>query len=144
MSKFFLIVSFVFVLVIACKEQKNNNDLMPELATCDSAAIMYYHEPGKPKFYNLVKVYDKTIITTLAENVNGRLITGKDSCTTQGKIYAYGKADAVHVVYFNNTADCMTLSFIKTGEKYFVETNEAVKKLLDNLEKTATEPKSEK
>lgn len=137
-----IIISFV-LLITACKEQKVNNNLMPELATCDSAAIMYYHEPGKPKFFNMVKVYDKNIITAFAENVNDKLITGKDSCITQGKIYGYGKGDAVHVVYFSRVANCTTLSFIKTGEKYFVQMNEAVKKILDDLEKTAKEPKSE-
>lgn len=137
-----IIISFV-LLITACKEQKVNNNLMPELATCDSAAIMYYHEPGKPKFFNMAKVYDKNIITAFAENVNDKLITGKDSCITQGKIYGYGKGDAVHVIYFNTSTGCTTLSFIKTGEKYSVKMNETVKKLLDDLQKTAKEPKSE-
>ena len=74
---------------------------MLELATCDSAAVMYYDEPGKPRFFNMAKLYDKASIAAISENVNGKLIAAKDSCVTQGKIYCYGKGDAVYVVYFN-------------------------------------------
>lgn len=143
MNKLSILTFSISFLIMACKEEKANNILMPELTTCDSAAIMYYHEPGKPKFFNMAKVYDKNAIAALAENVNDKLISGKDSCTSQGKIYGYGKGDAVYVVYFSRGTDCMTLSFIKTGEKYFVEMSEAVRKILDDLEKTAMEPKSE-
>jgi hypothetical protein len=128
---------------MACREQKVKNKLMPELSTCDSTAIMYYHEPGQPKFFNMSKIYDKNTIAAIAENVNDKLITGNDSCISQGKIYGYGKGDAVYVVYFSKQAGCMTLSFIKSGDKYFVQMNDAVKKILDDLEKTATEPKSQ-
>ena len=115
---------------------------MPELATCDSATVMYYHEKGNPRFFNLAKIYDKKIIASIAENVNDKLILGKDSCATQGKIYCYGKGDAVYIVYFTREPDCLTMSFIKTGEKYFVGMNRECKKLLDDLQKVAKEPVS--
>lgn len=143
MHKLFIIPISISFLLLACKEHRGNNDMMPELAACDSAAILYYHEPGKPKFFNMSKIYDKNTIAAFAENVNDNLITGKDSCISQGKIYGYGKGDAVYVVYFSKATGCMTLSYIKTGEKYFVEMNDTVKKILDDLEETATEPKSE-
>jgi hypothetical protein len=137
-----LIIGAFHFLVTGCKDQAGNN-LMPGLAACDSASVMYYHEPGKPRFFNMTKVFDKKIITAIAGNVNDKLITGKDSCATQGKIYCYGKGDAVYVVYFTSEPDCMTISFIKTGEKYFVRMNEDTKKMLDGLQKKAKEPVSQ-
>ncbi len=136
-----LIVVWFYLLVTGCKDQSRNS-LMPELAACDSATVMYYHTPGNPRSFNMVKVYDKTIITTIAKNVNDRLIAGKDSCVTRGKIYCYGKGDAVYVIYFTSEPDCRTLSFIKTGEKYFVRMNESSKKMLDDLQNKAKEPES--
>lgn len=138
-----LIIGTFYFLVTGCKDQ-SGNDLMPELAACDSASVMYYHEPGKPRFFDMTKVYDKKIITTIAENVNNKLNTGKDSCVTQGKIYCYGKGDAVYVIYFTSDPDCMTMSFIKTGEKYFVRMTEGSKKILDDLKKMAKEPGQKK
>lgn len=136
-----LIVSIFCLLATGCKDQSGNN-LMPELATCDSATVMYYHEKGNPRFFDMAKVSDKKIIGTIAENVNAKLIVGNDSCATQGKIYCYGKGDAVYTVYFTREPDCMTMSFIKTGEKYFVRMNEESKKMLDDLQKLAKEPVS--
>ena len=133
-----VVVSF-YLFVTGCKDQSGNN-LMPELAACDSATVMYYHTPGNPRFFNMIKVFDKTIITTIAENINDRLIAGKDSCVTRGKIYCYGKGDAVYVIYFTNEPDCMTFSFIRTGEKYFVRMNSNCKKILEDLLKVAKEP----
>ena len=71
------------------------------------------------------------------------LISVTDSCVTQGKIYCYGKGDAVYVVYFTRQPDCMTLSFIRTGEKYFVRMNSDCKKILEDLLKVAKEPVSD-
>lgn len=136
-----LIVSIFCFLATGCKDQSVSN-LMPELAACDSATVMYYHEKGNPRFFNMAKIYDKKIIGTIAENVNDKLIVGKDSCPTQGKIHCYGRGDAVYTVYFTREPDCMTMSFIKTGEKYFVGMNEECKKMLDDLQKLAKEPVS--
>ena len=143
MNKLLLIAPALFLLIAGCKQEKNNN-LMPELATCDSAAIIYYNEPGKPRFFDMAKLYDKEIIKALSENVNGKLVTVKDSCVTEGKIYGYGKGDAVYVVYFNKSDKCMVLSFIKTGEKYFTRMNKTTQKILNDLQKNAKEPGNEK
>lgn len=134
-----LLTGIFYFLVTGCKDQPGNN-LVPELAACDSAAIMYYHKPGNPRFFNMTKVYDKTIIATIARNVNDKLIIGKDSCATEGKMYCYGKGDAVYVVYFTREPDCVTMSFMKTGEKYFVRMNAEIKRILDDLQKIAKEP----
>ncbi len=138
----FLKIAIVYFLILGCKEQSRKNQL-PELETCDSAAVMYYNTPGNPRFFNMTKVYDKKILSVIAEDVNGRVIKSKDTCTTQGKIYYYGKGDAVYSVYFSRLKDCMTISFIKTGEKYFVSMSDATKKLLEELQATAKEPGSE-
>lgn len=138
---FFIAITGYFFLA-GCKDQSKEN-LMPELTTCDSIAVMYYHTPGNPRFFNMTKVYDKKVLRTIAENINEEMTKSKDSCATQGKIYYYGKGDAVYSVYFSRLKDCMTLSFIKTGEKYFVNMNEITKKLLDEMQKNAKEPRSE-
>jgi len=113
---------------------------MPELSSCDSATVMFYKTPGNPRFFTMGKVYDKSILSTIEKDVNGELISGKDSCVTQGKIYYYGKGDAVYVVYFSKAVDCKTLSFIKTGEKYFADMDKTTEKILDDLQQTAKEP----
>src|SRR3990170_9074905 len=138
---FFITIAGYFFL-IGCKDQSKKN-LMPELAICDSATVMYYHMPGNPRFFNMSKIYDKKTLSEIAGDVNGKVINAKDTCTTQGKIYYYGKGDAVYTVYFSRVKDCMTISFIKTGEKYFVSMSGATKKILDELQKAAKEPRSE-
>jgi hypothetical protein len=129
----------LLILLQACSDSKQQL-LMPEIADCDSAAVLFYHEPGKPRYFDMAKVYDKNILPVFSADVNGRLLTGKDSCTTEGKIYFYGKGDAVYVVYFSRLPACMTLSFIKTGVKYYAEMGKEVNELLDNLRKEAIEP----
>ncbi|MEO7923616.1 MAG: hypothetical protein ABIR30_08050 [Chitinophagaceae bacterium] len=109
--------------------------MLPELAASDSAVIMYYHSPGEPRFFNMVKLRSPNPLSSVAADVNQLVITAKDTCTTQGKIYFYGKAGAVETVYFSRNKDCMTLSFIKTGEKYFTSMGNETLKLLDSLEK---------
>lgn len=114
--------------------------MMPEMATCDSAVIMYYHTPGNPRFFNMVKLKDKESLSVIAADANGKVIKSKDTCTSQGKIYFYGKGDAVYVTYFSRIDDCKTLSFIKTGVKYFTRMSSESKELLDKLQKDAKEP----
>jgi hypothetical protein len=133
------VVAFVFM--TGCSPESKSN-MMPELSSCDSAAVMFYKTPGNPRFFTMSKVYDKAILSTIEKDVNGKLISGKDSCISQGKIYYYGKGDAVHVVYFSKAAGCKTLSFIKTAEKYFTNMDNTTEKLLDDLQKTAKEPKN--
>ena len=133
--------SYVLFFLTGCKDQSKKNK-MPELSTCDSDSVMFYHNPGNSRFFTMTKVYDKKKLSAIAGNINGKVISPADSCTTQGKIYYYGKADAVYIVYFYRAKDCMTVSFIKAGEKYFVGMREATKSLLNELQKTAKEPGS--
>jgi hypothetical protein len=127
-----------FAIITSCSNQNKKKNLLPTLAESDSAFVMYYHSPGNPRFFNLTKVYDKTFINECSETVNKKTIAAKENCTTQGKIYFYGKKGAVETIYFSRADSCMTLSFIKTGEKYFVKMNKKLKQSLDELEKKAT------
>ena len=140
----FRIISCVFAglgILIGCEEKRGPNNLLPELSTCDSAAIMYYHTPGNPRFFKMTKLADQSSLASIAADINGNAIAGNDTCASQGKIYYYGKADEVYVAYFTRAKQCGTLSFIKTGQKYFVQMSDEVKKLLDELEPKAVEPK---
>lgn len=121
----------------ACNEPGKKN-LLPQLIDCDSAVVMYYHTPGDPRFFNMKKVYEKEFVSLVASAVNKSTIKAKDSCTTQGKIYFYGKAGAVETIYFSRLKDCMTLSFIKTGKKYYSNMNNKIRNTLDELEKKVT------
>ena len=112
--------------------------MLPALASSDSAIVMYYHSPGDPRFFNMIKLSDKNPLTTITDDVNKKVIAAKDTCTTQGKIYFYGKGGAVETIYFSRNKVCMTLSFIKTGEKYFTSMSKETSELLDSLEKNVT------
>lgn len=130
-------IVIVWVVLLSCKSEPGKKNLLPALADSDSAIVMYYHTPSNPRFFNMTKVYDKAFITRFSETVNKKTIEAKDNCTTQGKIYFYGKKGAVETIYFSRADSCMTLSFIKTGEKYFVKMNKQLKLSLDELEKKA-------
>ncbi|HLG38761.1 MAG TPA: hypothetical protein VI461_03795 [Chitinophagaceae bacterium] len=141
MSKIFYLAIVSISLFVACQDKSKRN-LQPELAGCDSATVMYYYTPGNPRFFTMAKVYDKKLISAIGKDVNSKVINAKDDCITQGKIYFYGEGGAVYVVYFSRAKECMTLSFIKTGEKYFTQMSTGVKKLLDRWQKTAREPQT--
>ncbi|MBK6633440.1 MAG: hypothetical protein IPG38_03160 [Chitinophagaceae bacterium] len=70
-------------------------------------------------------------------------LPGKTVVSQQGKIFFYGKGSAVYPVYFSTVADCMTFSFIKTGEKYFTKMGAGSKIFLDRIMLTAKEPGGE-
>ena len=133
----FVLASIVIVsaMLLSCKSEQGKKNLLPSLAESDSAIVMYYHTPGNPRFFNMTKVYDKAFITRFSEIVNKKTTEVKENCTTQGKIYFYGKKGAVETIYFSRADSCMTLSFIKTGEKYFVKLSKELKLSLDELEK---------
>lgn len=140
MNRLFLFaITAIILLTVACKDNAKKN-MMSEMNSCDSAVIMYYHTPGNPRFFNMVKLKDKESLSVIAADANGKVIKSKDTCTSQGKIYFYGKGDAVYVTYFTRTDECRTFSFIKTGEKYFTRMNEKAKELLDTLQRQAKEP----
>ncbi|MEQ1677371.1 MAG: hypothetical protein ABL876_11755 [Chitinophagaceae bacterium] len=108
---------------------------MPEVNDCDSATVMYYHTLGDPRFFNMTRVKNMDSLSAIVRDVNKKLVPAKDSCVTQGKIYFYGKGGAVYPVYFSRKEECMTLSFMKTGEKYFTKMSTAAKEALDEMEK---------
>ena len=135
----FVLASIVIVsaVLLSCKSEPGKKNMLPSLSESDSAIVMYYHTPGNPRFFNMTKVYDKAFITRFSEAVNKKTTEVKENCTTQGKIYFYGKKGAVEAIYFSRADSCMTLSFIKTGEKYFVKLSKELKLSLDELEKKA-------
>lgn len=133
-----LMFLFFCVLAGSCKQMTVKINMLPAIADSDSAVVMYYHIPGNPRFFNMIKVKGKNPLSVVNADVNRKIIDAKDSCITQGKIYFYGRADAVETVYFSRHNDCMTLSFIKTGKKYFTTMSEDTKELLDSLEKNVT------
>ena len=140
MNRLFLfLMAAILIVTMACKENTKRN-MMSEMATCDSAVIMYYHTPGNPRFFTMVKVKDKEWLSLISDDVNGKVINSKDTCTSQGKIYFYGKGDAVYVTYFSRNDDCQSFSFIKTGVKYFTSMSSETKELLDKLQRDAKEP----
>lgn len=126
--------------LFACREKERVSALLPDLFLTDSVTVMYYHTPGNPRFFNMMKVYDTAQILLLARAANEKTIPAKDTCTTEGKIYFYGRRDAVETVYFSRYAGCMTLSFIKTGVKYFTLMNDEIKRKLDEWQTQAREP----
>lgn len=113
--------------------------MLPELASSDSAVVMYYTTPGDPRFFKMVKLSKCDSLSGIITDVNGAVIKAKDECVTQGKIYFYGKAGAVETVYFSRLGSCMTFSFIKTGEKYFTAMKSQSTDVLNLLEARAVE-----
>ncbi len=134
MRKNIQIIVITFFFIISCKEKTVKN-VLPVLVEADSAIIMYYHVKGNPRFFNMKKVIGKNPLPLINADANNSIIEAKNNCITEGKIYFYGKVGAVETIYFSRDPDCMTLSFIKTGEKYFTKMNKATKALLDSLEK---------
>lgn len=130
------------VLLFAFCTPKGTPDLLPELSFCDSAVVMFYKTPGNPRFFKMVKIYDKTELATIANAANQPAGLAERSCTTQGKIYYYGDKGEVYVLYFTYDAACKSISFIKTGEKYEVDLPDAVYEILEKRQKLAYEPAS--
>ena len=126
----------ITIVLFACKPNGKSN-LLPTLAASDSAIVMYYHQVGNPRFFNMTKVYEKSFINAVATAVNKNTIDAKDTCTTEGKIYLYGKNGAVETIYFSRVPGCFTLSFIKTGEKYFAAMPATLAAEINVLEKKA-------
>ena len=125
---------------ISCQDD-TKRELMKELqTTIDSATVLYYDTANNPRFFKYVKVPEVKFLSPVISDVNKRVINKRDDCATQGKIYFYGKAGAVHIVYFSDSGDCMTFSFIITGEKYFVKMSESSGMLLKELKHKAKEP----
>ena len=133
-----LVIPLLF-LFMACQPAGPLN-LLTELSACDSAVVMYYKTPGNPRFFEMVKVYNKDLLHSLASNANQPVRKGLQDCTTQGKIYYYGDSGEVFVLYFTYSDSCNRLSFIKTGEKYGVKLSSRNAKILDSLKAFSYEP----
>lgn len=135
MIKYCLPAAVMLLFLAACREKTVKFNMLVAVKKADSAVIMYYHQAGDPRFYNYVKQTNPTPLPLIARDVNQPVIDPKDSCTTEGKIYFYGQNGAVETVYFSRKPECMTISFIRTGEKYFTRMSGESKALLDSLEK---------
>ena len=155
----YLMIFCIAIFFFACKEQpsirKNNIDVsaldnvalqdslqlvegkMKEVFNADSAVVLYYKTPGNPRFFSYTKVTNMLLLKGLMRNVNESISDSTKGCVTNGKIYFYDNTEAVYTVYFSNSDSCSTLSYIKTGEKFFTKMNAPVKELIDSLYKHA-------
>jgi hypothetical protein len=138
---FFLLITAIVLTLLSC-QPSGTPSMISELNACDSAVIMYYKTPGNPRFFQMVKVYDVSLLKTFAGNANANALPSQDDCTTQGKIYYYGDRGEVFVLYFANSDTCKRLSFIKTGEKYGLELSPRSRQILDSLKAFSYEPKA--
>ena len=111
--------------------------MMEEVRSADSAVVMYYKTPGNPRFFTYLKLSKIDNIMMVVEDINKPFSDSLKGCLTNGKIYFYGKGDIVYPVYFSSDNSCLSFSFIKTGEKYFVKMSSGSKSLLDSLKKKA-------
>lgn len=135
-----IVVIISLIGFISCRDD-TKRELMKELkTTIDSAAVLYYNTPNNPRFFKYVKVNELKSLSPVISDVNKRVIKKRDDCATQGKIYFYGEEGKVYIVYFADTDDCMTFSFIITGEKYFVKMSESAARLLKELKQKAKKP----
>lgn len=131
-----LVIGIIFI--FSCKNSKSK--MMPEISNADSAAVQYYKTPGNPRFYSYTKVKDVKQLEQVIKDVNDKVIKNRDNCVTQGKIYFYKGTEEVYTIYFSMAEGCKTLSFIKTGEKYFTGMSKEAVALLSELQKEAKEP----
>lgn len=109
--------------------------MLPLLSTSDSAVVLYYMDPGEPRFYRISKVYNTGFIDQMATAINRRAVKRKLACLTEGKIHFYRSGGAVETIYFSRVDSCRYLSFIKTGEKYVLRMPASVLDSLDHYQK---------
>jgi hypothetical protein len=86
---FFLLITAMALALLSCQPTGTPN-MISELNACDSAVIMYYKTPGNPRFFQMVKLYDTSLLKTFADNANANARPAQEDCTSQGKIYYYG------------------------------------------------------
>jgi hypothetical protein len=132
-----LLILLVVLGLASCRPSDGKNDLLPLVSTSDSAVVLYYREPGEPRFFRISKVYRTGFIDQVAQAVNRRAVAGKATCITQGKIHFYRSGGAVETIYFSRADSCRSLSFIKTGEKYVTQMPTMVLDSLNQFEKRA-------
>jgi hypothetical protein len=140
-SLFFGLALLAYVLYFSCKTVTLKRKMLPALFNSDSAFVMYYNEPGNPRFFKVSKLTDTVAFHPLAENVNGIVIDSTAGCSTEGKIYFYEGDNAVHTVYFSRSEACKSLYFFVGAEKYYTRMTHETKQWLDKLQEIAAEPK---
>lgn len=136
---FFLIVVSLAI-IFSCKQTSNAKNLLPELKEADSAAILYYNTPNEPRFFSYSKIRDVGNLRAIIEDVNQDEIESRYNCATQGKIHFYGKKEVVYTIYFSDLDSCMTLSIIKTGEKYYTRMSNKARKIIEEWRSKAIVP----
>jgi hypothetical protein len=141
-SLFFGLALFAYVLYFSCKTVTVKRNMFPALFNADSAFVLYYNEPGNPRFFKLTKLTDTISFRPVVENVNGINIDSTAGCNTEGKIYFYEGANAVHTVYFSRSEACKSLYFFVGAEKYFTRMTHETKQWLDKFQEKAVEPKT--
>ena len=107
--------------------------MMDQINAADSAVVIYYKKPANPRFYRVFKILDLNLLQPIVSDVNSVLVEQKSDCPSLGKLYFYGKGDAVDVVYFSNADSCNSFSFIKNGEKYVTRMGERSQQLIDSI-----------
>jgi hypothetical protein len=122
---------------ISTKNVIHNKGLMEEVRLSDSAVVMFYKTPGNPRFFSYCKIKNISELFSIVDDINKPLSDSMKGCSTNGKIYFYGKADVVYPVYFTSDNACSGFSFIKTGEKYFTKMSIGSKAILDSLKHKA-------
>ena len=136
--RFLFFITVLSLIFFSCNS--SNGGLMPQLKTTDSAAVIYYDTPGNPRFYTFTKVSGMEHMSPVIKDANRKTIDGMEDCISHGKIYFYSDKGAVYVIYFGDMKECMTLSFIINGEKYFSRMSNESKKLLDEYRLKAKPP----
>jgi len=138
----FLVLNITAVLALTSCRDKGVSALLPQLKVADSAAVIFYDSPGNPRYFKFTRITDLAELDPVIHDVNAKVVEPGNLCETRGKIYFYGKDDAVAVVYFTTADECMTFSIIITGEKYFVKMSEKSKQILKQMRQLAEEPVS--
>ncbi|MBM3439763.1 MAG: hypothetical protein FJX94_02730 [Bacteroidetes bacterium] len=132
-----LLVSMLFFLVAACKQDRKN--LLPDISKADSATVMFYKQPPNHRFFTIVKIKHVKELNAITQDVNAAVIQEKQECASWGKIYFYQGREAVQVVYFSPEQSCGIFSFILNGEKLVVPMSDASSKLLQAFKDRAVE-----
>lgn len=143
----------LFNCIFSCNQTDNSNrensddsmsvkasSKMEPITKSDSATVIYYLEPGKPRFFKITKIKD---FSRLAQSMNDILVPpsfSSQSCQTDGKIYFYGTKDEVYVTYFSLNDSCKTFSFVHTGVKYVLPMSESAFNELKSLKMESVEP----
>jgi hypothetical protein len=136
-----LLLSLAVIFIFSCGK-KGKSNMLPEIATADSAAVMFYNKITDPRFFKYTKVYKVNEMEQLIKDVNAKVVKEMPGCPTEGKIYFYKKKGMIDVVYFSGREGCRRFYFIINGEKYYVKMSNTANDYLDSLQPLAKEPVS--